>query len=194
MRKGMTLRRFGVPAVSVIAALSVICGAALAARSYPDRVGDVEGGAGPDIVSVAVSNAKTSLTFRVRFAGAPPLRFDQREGWLDGLHIPIDVPPLGPPPVAGGEWRGANFFIAISGVTDTGDLVRVERAGWRRAARFKVVTTGSTVTFSIQRRALGNPAWFTFLVAASRQTVTEEHGGGTDLAPARGSFRYTLTR
>jgi hypothetical protein len=61
-------------------------------------------------------------------------------------------------------------------------------------ATFKIVTRGSTLTFSIPRRALGkNVAWFTLVVAAGRETMQEGQGGGADYAPARGSFRYVLT-
>ena len=59
-------------------------------------------------------------------------------------------------------------------------------------ATFKIVTRGSTVTFSITRRALGSPPWFTFSVAAAREGQ-ESTGGGIDLAPARGTFRYALS-
>jgi hypothetical protein len=191
----MTLRRYGVLGVSLLAVLSLICGAAFAAKSYSDRVRDVQGGAGPDIASVAISNTKTSVTFRVRFATAPGLRVNEAEGWIDMLLIPIDVPPLGPLPAAGGGgWQGANFAVGTHGPSKTGVLVRVGKAGSRQVARFKVVLSGPTVTFTIQRRALGNPAWFTFLVAAGRELADDERGGGADFAPGRGTFRYTLTR
>jgi hypothetical protein len=190
----MTLRRYGVLGVSLFVVLFLICGAAFAAKSYPDPVGDVKGGPGPDIASVAVSNTKTNVTFRVRFAKAPPLRVNEREGWIDMLLIGVDVPPLGPRPIVpGGEWRGANFAMGTHGPSKTGLLVRLGKGESRQVARFKIVTSGSTLTFSVPRRALGNPAWFVFTVAAAREMAKEEQGGGVDFAPARGTFRYTLT-
>ena len=190
----MTPRRYGLLGVSLLAVLSLICGTALAAKSYPDRVGDVKGGTGPDIASVTLSNTKTNVTFRVRFAKAPPLRVNEREGWIDMLLIGIDVPPLGPRPiVSGGEWRGANFVMGTHGLSKTGLLVQLGQGESRQAARFKIVTSGSTLTFSIQRRTLGNPAWFTFQVAAAREVANEQQGQAADFAPPRGTFRYMLT-
>jgi hypothetical protein len=64
----------------------------------------------------------------------------------------------------------------------------------RRVATFGIVTSGSTLTFSIPRRALGSPAWFTFEIAAAREMEVEKATGPLpDFAPARGTFRYTLT-
>ena len=78
--------------------------------SYADPAGDVE--RGPDITSVRVSKTETTVTFTVRFATEPPLQVDER-GWIDMLLIGVDVPPVGPEPVApGGEWRGADFASA----------------------------------------------------------------------------------
>jgi hypothetical protein len=188
------LRRWAVLGVCLLAVLLLICGVAFAAKSYPDRVSDVEGGAGPDIASVTVSNTKTKVTFGVRFVKAPPLRVSTREGWVDMLLIGIDVPPLGPRPVVpGGEWRGANFAAGTHGPSKTGQMVWLGRGEYRRVASFKIVTSGSTLTFSVPRRALGSPTWFRFTVAAARELEEEATGGGVDWAPARGTFRYALT-
>lgn len=190
----MALPRYASLGACLLAVL-VVCGIASAAKSYGDRAGDVAGGPGPDIVSVALSNTASSITFRVRFAAAPPLRVNAREGWVDMLLIGIDVPPLGARPVRpGGEWPGANFALGTHGPSKTGRLVRLGNASpgsFRQAATFKVVTNGAQLTFSIPRRALGSPRWFTFSVAAARET--EDEGGGFDVAPQRGTFRYTLS-
>ncbi len=183
--------------VFLFAVLFLISGVAFAAAGYPDRVGDVKRGTGPDIASVMVSNTTTTITFRVRFADAPPLRISQREGWVDMLLISVDVPPLGPrPTIPGGDWRGANFALGTHGPSQTGLMVRLGQdipAGSRIPARFKIVTSGSTLTFSIPRRALGSPAWFAFTVAAAREMPNDQQGGGIDFAPPGGNFRYTLT-
>jgi hypothetical protein len=178
--------------VAVAAALLLTSSAALASHSYPDRLGDVKGGGGPDIASIAVSNTKTTVTFRVRFAKAPPLRLSTREQWIDMLLIGLDVPPFGPSGIPGGEWNGANFALGTHGPSKTGLLVRLGE-GRRPPARFAIVTTGPTLTFSVARRALGNPAAFSFTVAAGREMMDESSSGGSDFAPARGSFRYALT-
>lgn len=187
----MTSRRvvLGFPVVIV---LLVICAAASAAKGYPDRVGDVKGGAGPDIALVVVSNTNTNVTFEMRFAKAPPLRVNRSEGWIDMLLIGIDVPPPGSRPIPGGEWRGADYALGTHGPSKTGVMVRLGQHH-RVVARFKVATSGSTLNFSIPRRALGSPDWFRFQIAAARELAAEGRGGGVDFAPARGTFRYALT-
>jgi hypothetical protein len=181
---------------SLVAALAIVCGVAPAAQNYPDRVGDVAAGSGPDIVSMRLSNTKTAITFRVRFAHTPPLRVSARQKWVDMLLVGIDVPPVGPRPVApGGEWPGANFALGTHGPSKTGRVVRLGHgipASARQVATFKIVTTGATLTFSIPRRVLGRPTWFTFSAAAARE-MEETSGGGIDMAPARGTYRYTLS-
>jgi hypothetical protein len=193
----MALRRHVILGASCFVLLFLIAGAALAARTYPDRVGDVKGGKGPDIVSVKVTNTRTTVSFGFRFAQAPPLRFSTRERWVDMLLVGIDVPPTGPLPFSpGGEWPGVDFALGTHGPSATGQLVRTPRGPDGRSrlvARFPIVTRGSTVSFTVPRRALGNPAWFTFTVAAAREGEDEAAGRGFDTAPARGTFRYVLT-
>jgi len=188
----MILRRFALPLVLLVAALLAMCGLAVAATSYRDPGGDVKGGGGPDIISLKVSNTPSTITFRIRFAETPPLRISTRERWVDMLLIGIDVPPLGPRPAApGGEWRGADFALGTHGPSKTGRLVRLGKRT-ARVATFEIVTAGPTVTFSVARRALDNPAWFAFNVAAAREQ-NEGTGGGVDVSPDRGTFRYVLT-
>ena len=136
-------------------ALLLVCGAALGARIYSDPVGDAR--LGPDMRSVAVSNTSTHLTFRIRFTTAPALRVSQREGWIDMLLLGIDVPPLGPRPIPDGDWLGADFAAGFHGPAKTGVLVRLEKGSQKVVARFPVVTRGTTVMFSIPRRALRLP-------------------------------------
>jgi hypothetical protein len=193
----MSLRPYVLLGAAVLAALSVVCGVALAARGYSDRTGDVQGGAGPDIAKVTVSNTKTKVTFGVRFTSASPFGFSESEGWVDMLILGVDTPPLGKQPVPGQAWLGANFVLVTHGGMDTGVMQRVVQEGSRpprQLATFKIVTRGSTLTFSVPRRALGKKtAWFAFYVAAGRETMQEGQGGGADYAPARGSFRYVLS-
>ena len=175
-------------------ALLLVCGPALAARVYSDPVGDAR--LGPDVRSVAVSNTNADVTFRIRFTTAPALRVSPREGWIDMLLLGIDVPPLGPRPIPDGDWLGADFAAGFHGPAKTGVLVRLGQGSQKVVARFPGVTRGTTVTFSIPRRALGSPTWFAFEMAAAREWNDEgavPAGAKPDFAPARGTFRYTLT-
>ena len=192
----MSRARYASLGACLLAVFVLLCGIAYGAKGYPDPAGDVAGGPGPDVVSIGLSHTKASITFRVRFADAPPLRASATRTWVDMLLIGIDVPPVGPRPVTpGGEWPGANFALGTHGPSKTGQLVRLGTAipgRPRQIATFRIVTTGATVTFSIPRRLLGSPAWFVFSVATARET--EETGdGAVDLAPARGTFRYALS-
>lgn len=191
----MSLRRRAVLGGSLLGAVLLACGTASATTRYPDRPGDVEAGTGPDMTSMTVSNSRTTITFRFRFATAPPLRVGQAGMWVDMLLVAVDVPPLGPPPASpGGEWRGADFAFGTHGPSKTGMLVRLGQGASRVVTRFEVVTRGSTLTFSIPRRSLGSPAWFAFSAAAAREAAVEPAAGAApDLVPARGTYRYTLT-
>ena len=92
---------------------------------------------------------------------------------------------------------GANFALGTHGPSKTGIVVKLGEGipqQSRRVAAFKIMTTGSILTFSIPRRALGNPGTFRFTVAAARELPDEAAGGGVDFAPAKGTFRYALAR
>ncbi len=112
------------------------------------------------------------------------------------LLLGIDVPPLGPRPIPDGDWLGANFAAGFHGPATTGVLVRLGKGSQTVVARFRVITRGTTVTFSIPRRALGSPTWFAFEMAAAREWNDEgavPSGAKADFVPARGTLRYTLT-
>jgi hypothetical protein len=193
----MTRHGCGLVGAAIIAALSLVCGAASGATTYPDRARDVVPGTGPNIVSVTVSNTPTKVKFSVRFLKAPPLRINVREGWVDMLLIGVDTPPLGTAPFPGGEWPGANFALGTHGPSKTGQMVRLGQgipATSRLVATFGIVTSGSTVTFSIPRHAFGNPRWFAFEVAAAREAQAEnEAGPAPDFAPSTGTFHYSFS-
>lgn len=193
----MTSRTRVPTAVSLLASALVATGVAAAATTFPDRPNDQTPAAGPDIRSVMLSHTRTTITFRIRFATAPPLRVGTKSSWVDMLLIGIDVPPIGPPPRApGAEWPGVDFAWGTHGPSSTARLVRLGSRvapAPRTVAKLAVVTRGSTVSVSIPRRALGNPAWFRFSVAAAREAATPPTEGGIDLAPDRGTFRYPAT-
>jgi hypothetical protein len=176
-------------AAVLLAALAAGCGGGAGAKAFDDRVGEVEAGTGPDLAEVTVSDTDTEVTFAVRFADAPPLRIDEDDGWVDMLLIGIDVPPLGPEPDGpGGEWRGADYAFGTHGPAESAMLVRM---GGGKLADLDVTTSGSTMTLSVPRSALGDPDWFTFTVAAGREGAEEGEGDG-DFVPASGTLRYTL--
>jgi hypothetical protein len=177
----MSARRVAALGAPIAAAL-LVCGVALAGKGFTDPRGDVREGNGPDVVTLKLSSTKTAVTFTVRFAKAPPLRVSPREEWVDMLLIGIDTPPLGRRPNPDGDWLGANFALGTHGPSRTGMLVKLAGGRQRQIARFPIVVEGSTLTFSVSRRALGNPAWFSFMVAAARETSTESAGGELRLA------------
>ena len=78
----------------------------------------------------------------------------------------------------------------------TGVVVRLPKTPGgrsRQLARFPIVTIGSTLTFSIPRSLLGGARWFTFTVAAARESAEEAGDGAFDVVPACGTLRYVLT-
>ena len=186
----MALRRILLLGVLLLAVVASICGAAFAAKSYPDRVGDVKGGGGPDIASVTLSNT-ASLTFRVRFVSAPPLRVtEEKFADCSSLESTFRRWDGGRRPLVGVAWR--RLRVGTHGPSGIGQLVWL---GKKQATpvRIKLVTSGRTVSLTVPRRALGSPRWLTFSLAAAREGASEASGGGLDLAPQRGTFRYELS-
>ena len=175
--------------------------------AFQDPVGDVTGGAGPDLVSITVSHTPADVTFTVRFAQAPPLRVSRPGGWVDMLLVGIDVPPFGPPPSPTG-WTGVDYVAGLHGsqrivrfrsmrassggagqpgTTAGGATVAPGRVEWLSATE-----DGATLRFSVPRRMLGDPASFEFNVVTGREG--EQAGGGSDVAPAGGTSHYEITR
>jgi hypothetical protein len=188
--------RYALAGATALAALSLAGGTAFGARTYPDPSGDLKGGAGPDVTALRITDTKAKVSFRVRFAKAPPLRASAKGGWVDMLLIGIDVAPFGALPIAPGEgWPGAEFALGTHGPSTTGLMVRTGNGvpvAKRRVATFPITTRGATLTFSIPRGTLGAATSFRFIVASARE-MQSDTGGGVDVAPASGAFRYTLT-
>ena len=189
-------RRAKIAAVLLVLALSVGVAAALAETTFVDPVGDVKGGAGPDITSISVSHTPAAVTFRLRFAKAPPLGVSASKRWVDMLIVGIDVPPRGLQRGSYG-WTGMDYYVGLHGTQNTALLVKPGTAKTPRStllARYRVAVKGRTLSFSVSRHKLGNPAWFDFVVAAGREMSDQSAaGGGADEAPARGAFHYLLT-
>ena len=173
--------------------------------TFRDPVGDVAGGAGPDLVSVTVSNTPADVTFGIRFAEAPPLRVSPSDGWIDMVLVGIDVPPYGPPPTLTG-WMGVDYVAGLHGaqrdvrfrrmrVSADGDEQPGATAGGAaaapgRVARLGATVDGATLRFAIPRRLLGDPPSFAFDVATGREGGPV--AGGSDSAPSSGTFHYEI--
>jgi hypothetical protein len=182
---------------AVVLAVALGAGAAaVSANSFPDPVGDVTGGAGPDLVGVSAAHTASTVTFRFRFAKAPPLGMSVKERWVDMLLIGIDVPPRSLKRGAHG-WTGLDYYAGLHGADRTAVVVKASPTKRSQPgkvlARPKVRVSGSILSFSISRRALGNPDWIEFVVAAGRET-SDQANGGSDEAPDRGTFHHRLTR
>jgi hypothetical protein len=178
--------------------------AATGPATFQDPVGDVAGGAGPDIVSVTVANTSADVTFGIRFAEAPPLRTSPSEGWIDMALVGIDVPPYGPPPGPIGGWAGVDYvaglhgaqpdilFQRMEGPTEGADQPTGTASATPdapdQAVRLDATVDGPTLRFAIPRRLLGDPPSFAFSVAAGREGETG--GGGSDNAPSIGNYQY----
>jgi len=176
--------------IATAVALAAGTATALGASTYPDPVGDVKAGTGPDLVSISISNTHKAITFRVRFANAPPLGISEKEKWVDMLLVAVDVPPRGLKR-GSGDWQGIDFALGVHGWGGKGGLVR---PGSEERVWFPVSQAGRTLTFTVARRHLGNPAWFDFVATAARETEDESQAGARpDYAPARGVFHYRLT-
>jgi hypothetical protein len=185
----MSVRRRSTSSVAcVVAVLLAVSAAAFAARSYSDRVGDVKGGSGPDLTSLTLSSTRTTVTFRVRFTHAPPLRASTRDGWVDMLLIGIDVPPRSLSRGAHG-WTGLDYEAGLHGAETTAVVVRAAPATPSQPGR--VVARPSV---RVSGRTLGDPAWIEVVVAAGREMSGQAAGGGSDEAPNRGTFHYQLRR
>lgn len=193
---GERFHRLGVVAVLLMLALGLGGAAARAGAWFADPVGDVKGGAGPDLTLVSVSHTASTVTFRFRFAEAPPLGSSARKGWVDMLLIGIDVPPRSLKRGTHG-WAGLDFYAGLHGTDTTAMVVKTSPTAPsqnRMLARPAVTVRGRTLSFSISRTTLGNPAWIEFVAAAGRETSDPAGGAGGDEAPNHGTFHYQLRR
>jgi hypothetical protein len=191
---GGRFHRVEVAAASLVLVLGLGgCGGGTG-RDFADPAGDVKGGTGPDLTLVSVSHTSSTVTFRFRFAKQPPLAANV-EGGVDMLVAGIDVPPRSLKRGVNG-WSGLDYFAGLHGTEKTAVVVKASPAGPsqpnRVLARPEVTVSGRTLSFSIRRSTLGDPAWIEFAVAAGRESSGEAAGGGGDEAPDSGTFHYQL--
>lgn len=193
---GKRFHRLGVAVVSLLLALGVGGAVAGTGTGFADPVGDVEGGAGPDLALVSVAHTASTVTFRFSFAKAPPLGVSAKAGWVDMLLVGIDVPPRRLKRTAQG-WLGADYYLGTHGSERTAILVKASSnpsQPGKVLGRPKVTVNGRTLSFTVGRKAVGSPAWIEFVVAAGRETSDQTSGGSSDEAPTHGTFHYQLRR
>lgn len=191
---GERFGRAGFVATLVVLALGLGGVVAGAGPGLVDPVGDVRGGAGPDLTLVSVSRTATLVTLRFRFAKAPPLGTSVEGRWVDMLLVGVDVPPRSLARTPYG-WTGLDYYAGLHGRDRTAMVVKtspIRPSQHTVLARPKVTVSGRTLGFSIGRKTLGNPAWIELVVAAGRETSGQAGGGGSDEAPDRGAFHYRL--
>ena len=167
------------------------------ARTLEDSEGDIgAAAAGPDIVAVTVEREADTITFRVRFAAAPPLEVGDQEGWVDMLLVGVDVPPPGPPPAEpGGEWSGADYALGSHGWSASGMLVKLSTSASKKWADVPITIEGATLSVSVPCRALGDPERFALSIAAAREwneTGDQPAGVKPDIAPDTGTWIVEL--
>lgn len=186
------LSQLGVAAAALLLAVGAGAAPPRHGVTFADPAGDASGGPGPDLTAVTLSHTSSTVRFTVRFAKAPPLAASARGRFVDMLLIGIDVPPRGLWRGVDG-WTGADYWAGLHGGGSTAVLVRVPKAPGpaRTVARPVVTTAGRTITFSVSRRALGNPRWLELVLAAGREGADET--GGSDEAPNFGVFHYDLS-
>lgn len=186
---------------ATLAALVAGCGGGDVERSLDDPAGDVAAALGPDVVGVSVERDDEAVTFRVRFAAAPPLAVSEEHGWIDMLLIGIDVPPVGPAPEApGGEWRGLDYALGAHGPSRGGMLVRLtSRAADGEAPSEKrdvpIEVDGAALSLSVASGALGDADTFALSIAAAREwneAGDEPAGAKPDVVPDSGTWTVEL--
>jgi hypothetical protein len=187
---------------ATLAALLAGCGGGHVKRSLDDSAGDVATAIGPDVVGVSVERDDEAVTFRVRFAAAPPLAVSEEEGWIDMLLIGIDVPPLGPAPVTpGGEWRGLDYALGTHGPSQSGMLVRLTapapngEATSEKRADVPIEIDGAALSLSVASGELGDADTFALSIAAAREwneAGDEPAGAKPDIVPDSGTWTVEL--
>lgn len=173
--------------MAVVVAVTLVFGfvaAAAAGERHIDRVGDVTGGAGPDIAAVEVARSGRLIRFRVEFAKAAPFTFSARQGFTDMLLVSISVHGKRDPKLC-------DYFLGVHAAT----LPRVtlfRRSGGPRVDVGAAVVAGRSVTLSLDSRRIGTPGRVMFAVTAGRE-FNKGTGGGGDSAPDHGSYTFTPT-
>jgi len=182
-----------------LAALTLTSTPVLADERFTDPAGDVAGGAGPDIVSVAVSQPDSGrISFAVEFASDPPLAVDVAQGSTDMLMVLLDT---GQPAASEQDAdyatgvHGANLAQSVSEGAPLSAPSKKPDGTWDYGLRMGAVAVaveGKTVTLTLPLDAIGNPDRLRFELAAGREGP-EGTSGGSDRFPEQGWQTYVLT-
>lgn len=165
-------------------------------RTYADPRGDVTPGQ-PDLTAVRISSDATTVRLVFRFADAPPLSTNTKQGWTDMLLFGIDAPPIGSAPTPNG-WAGLDYALGMHGV-DNRAVFRAMQPGFGDdggvggAPGVRTLTSrvsGREIHVDLPRELIGNPTYFAFQAAAGREGADESGTG--DLMPGTGTLRYPL--
>lgn len=153
-------------------------GATAADDRYEDPIGDVPGGAGPDIVMVTISQPWESLvSFEVEFAADPALGSDAGTMTTDELVIGLSSRPDA---VAFDEFE---YMLMVHGATlaeevETGSALADATGSGTVEIYWRVVdveTDGPTVTLTFDRKLVGDPDALAFFVAATSGSAAEAY-------------------
>lgn len=162
--------------------------AATGARTYRDPFGDVTPGQ-PDLTAVRIANDAHTIRLAFRFANAPPLGSNARQGWTDMLLMGIDVPPIGSPPTPNG-WTGLDYALGMHGVAPEAVFRDMHVEGRQMTVLPSRISRGSIV-IDLDRSRIGDPPYFDFNVAVAREGASEPATG--DSIPTTGTLRYRLS-
>jgi len=163
--------------------------AAIGAERYEDAVGDALGDA-PDLVAVEVDEpAGPVLNFSVVFASAPPLAGDAET--TDILWLALDTDPqVSFPELDGFSLMTMGRWLPRDEQTGS-NLLAGDELYWHVV---DVDSDGPVVTFSLDRKLLGDPSelWFRVYSATLRGSLYTEE---TDVYPAddEPAAHYTLS-
>jgi hypothetical protein len=197
------MSRTSITVVSAAALLLASAGAASAAETYQDLVGDATGAA-PDIVAVTIEDSEDMpvVGISVEFASEPPLGTDE-ETRTEVVFISLVTDPE-----TGPDGRplsrvalvdpDADYIIGAHGVT----LPQYLEAGGHLVVSggdlywfvVDVAVEGPTVTWNLDRKLIGDPDALAFgvITGVERDDATEE---GYDVFPDEGEplALYTFT-
>lgn len=183
----------GLAAVVLLAGCTGGASHSPAAVRFEDPVGDAEGGVGPDIVAVTVSQPDAAtVRFSIEFAAAPPLGVDVAAGTTDALMVLMGTQPDAI------TTRKNLFVTGLHGATLQEEVangahlsVPPDESRELRWGAVKVTVDGATATMTLTREILGNPARLYFTVGAGREGTAGQTSGGDSCPDKPGEYVFT---
>jgi len=159
------------------------------ATLFQDPVGDVEGGPGPDITSLAVYQQSGKTTFVLTLA-APPLVSSEPAAEKDGVTFFITTVDK-----SGGKkeaFAGAGSMGSDIRFRHCGVLACNEPSDSSKFVHVPSVVSGNTVSVTLPDSFLLDPAQMNLKVAATR-FLGETGNGGGDAIPNTGEASYVVS-